>query len=208
MAQAQSPLNVKWEPKLSLTKKLNSRWTVNGSLGGLQDLGGLGSEATYARLDRLDARGFATYDFFSGSSVSLGYMYRKYAPLDEEGYEHRVTEQYSFYLMWRGFRLSNRIRAEQRFRNAGVTLRLRYRISLDFPLNGEKIDPGEKYLILSEEPVFSIDEGGSTLENRVVAGGGWQINSRQKLELSLQYRYRGSNAPMALHIGTAFYSLL
>lgn len=207
-AFAQQPLNIKSEPGLSFTKKLNTRWEVNASLAGLYNLGGFGSEALSPGLDRVQIRGFGTYKLFNRQSLSFGYMFRRYAPLDGNGYEHRFTEQYGFSWNISSYRIANRIRLEQRFRNSGLTHRLRYRLSVDFPLNGQDIDPGETYLILSEEPVFAINSEGRSLENRFTAGGGWQLTAEEKIEVGFEFRYRGSNNPDAVHIGTTFYKIL
>jgi len=205
---AQQPLNIKSEPAVSITQKFNKRWEVNGSVAGLYTYGGFGEHPLPAGLNRLQISSFATYKLFNRQSLSIGYMYRKYAPLDENGYEHRLTEQYGFSWNISSYRIANRIRLEQRFRNAGITHRLRYRLSVDFPLNGQDIDPGEGYLILSEEPVFAIDNEGRSLENRFTAGGGWQITAEEKIEIGFEFRYRGREQPDAVHIGTTFYKIL
>jgi hypothetical protein len=65
---------------------------------------------------------------------------------------------------------------------------LRYRLSFDFPLKGEKLDPGEKYLILSDEMMTAFNKDDADAENRAFLGFGWYFNSKQKFELGLQYR--------------------
>lgn len=207
-AQGQAPLYFKWDPGASFTHKINKRWSANFSLGGLYNGGSFNESATASGLERMEVKAFATYKLFNKQALSGGYMFRKYAPLDTIGYEHRFTEQYSF--IWRigAYRIGNRLRLEQRVRNTGFTNRLRYRFSLDFPLNGNEIDPGEIYLIGSEELVFSFNANDQSLENRLTAGGGWQISDSRKLEVSAEYRFRGTEQPMALHFVTSFYQIL
>jgi hypothetical protein len=65
---------------------------------------------------------------------------------------------------------------------------LRYRLSSDIPLNGQKLDPGENYAILSNEVIGDYFVNAIDFENRLVAGVGWYFENKNKFETSIDYR--------------------
>jgi hypothetical protein len=58
----------------------------------------------------------------------------------------------------------------------------------EFPLSGNKIDPGEYYLIASNEPIFGYQADSYNIENRLVCSLGYNFTKNQKLEAGLDYR--------------------
>jgi hypothetical protein len=69
-----------------------------------------------------------------------------------------------------------------------VKLRLRYRLSAEFPLEGQSLDAGEFYLLMSGEPIHSLQDAKSDLEVRLTSSFGYFINNKAKLEMGLDYR--------------------
>jgi hypothetical protein len=132
-----------------------------------------------------------SYGLTVRTKIGGGYLFRLAQPLDlDENYahEHRLMQQVVLVRYIGDNRLSHRFRAEQRFRTRGYLNRLRYRLSYDFPLDGERLDPGEPYAVLSNEILTNFNLSLFEGENRVVAGLGWLLNSKNKIELGLEYR--------------------
>ncbi len=183
---------ISWQPELSVTWRVQQRWQANIKAVTFNTFREPDPEQVpwaYS-LNNAEISIFGTYRAFVNKSFSLGYLIRWLDPLDETpGFEHRLMAQAGFITSIGVNRYGNRIRLEQRWRPAGLIHRWRYRLSLDLPLNGEVLDPGEMYLIISDEFLYSfskriVDFG----ENRLNGGVGWLFTGKSKLEISLQYR--------------------
>lgn len=212
LLHAQSPL-LRWEPEFSYTWSPYDRWSFNTKVGGRntwivrQD-----NEINQTNYDwrHLEAHFFATYALFGGNRLGAGYQYRWESPFfeDHSGYEHRLMQQYAFVTFTGALRITHRIRAEQQISDDGFDNRFRYRFSYDFPLNGQQLDPGETYLILSDEVLWSVNAYDNELDNRIYVGIGWFFSDQRKLEIGLQYRLEAINKESAesiFHFNTAYY---
>lgn len=132
---------------------------------------------------------FGTYQLWNDTKLSLGYKARGIEPLEPPlSSEHRPMEQIAFIGYKGSSRLSHRIRTEQRFRPDRYENRWRYRFSYDRPLEGQRLDPGEMYLVLSDEVLYTFNAVERSAENRLYAGLGWLFLKSQKLETGVQYR--------------------
>lgn len=150
---------------------------------------------------------FATYEIWETTKISGGYGFRirsLEAPIDE----HRLMEQLAFVLYAPGGkRIANRVRLEQRIRPDDYVNRLRYRFGFDSPLNGEQLDPGEAYIILSNEFLWTFNSVSQSSENRLYAGIGWFFNRKYKVESGIQYRLArvNENFENVIWLTNAFY---
>jgi len=189
IGQAQNKPSVRWEPGVSLTKKIDSRWSYNLSFSGRQRFTNYGEGEKNFKTDRWEIKSFGTYTLFGGKKASIGYMYRTVDPFEpESGWEHRITQQFAFITHFGGFRLGNKFRVEQRIRSNDYLTRIRYAISNDFPLQGESLDPKEFYLIGGNELVYAFNSLGDELENRFSLGIGRLIQGGQKIQFSVVSR--------------------
>jgi hypothetical protein len=185
---AQTPVSVFWEPDISYTWPASDKWSYNTKFVGRT--GFVEQNEAKISLQRLETHFFATRKLFGGQRISGGYMLRWVQPFFEKdfGYEHRFTQQLAFITYIGERRFGSRLRTEQRIRNRGFINRFRYRLSYDLPLVGEQLDPGETYLILSNEVLTSFNAKEVSFENRAYIGLGWYFNEKRKLETGLQYR--------------------
>jgi len=105
---------------------------------------------------QLDITHFSKLKIGYDQSVAFGvrYRFRNVFETDEEN-ELRFTQQYNFKHQRSSLRYGHRFRAEQRITPSLTTYRFRYRFAIDLPLNGEKLDVGEPYLITSTESLLS-----------------------------------------------------
>ena len=190
IGQAQNKPSIRWEPGVSFTKKIDSRWSYNLSLSGRQRFTNYGEGERNFKTDRWEVKSFGTYTLFGGKKLSLGYMYRTVDPFEQEsGWEHRITQQFAFITNFGGYRLGNKFRIEQRIRSSDYLTRIRYAISNDFPLQGESLDPKEFYLIAGNELVYAFNKSGDELENRFSLGIGRLLTKGQKVQFKVASRY-------------------
>ncbi len=118
--------------------------------------------------------------------IAGGYQFR----LEGEGENsHRTIQQVAFLRKGTGFRLGHRLRTDQTFYpSETLEWRLRYRLSAEISLEGQSLDAGEFYLLLSGEPIFSWQNSVSDLETRLKTSLGYLINNSNKVEAGLDYR--------------------
>ncbi|PTB97126.1 hypothetical protein C9994_04200 [Marivirga lumbricoides] len=199
--KAQNIPSVRWEPGFSFTKKMDDRWSYNLSILGRQRFTNYGEGEENFRTDRWEIKAFGTYTLFGKRKLSLGYMYRKVDPFDEDaGYEHRLTQQFAFLTELKGLRLANKIRVQERIRSSSYFTRLRYSISSDFPLNGESLDEGELYFIAGNEVIYEFNSVEDELENRFSIGLGKLFQKGQKLQLAVESQYSDLISEATSHI--------
>lgn len=175
-----------WNPELSYSWKSSDRLGFNTKLSIFNSLRDIGKEEA---LQYAESQFSFSYGVSTRTKIGGGYYYRLSTPLvDGYQYEHRFLQQIGFISFIGDRRLAHRFRVEQRVRSSSYQNRLRYRLSYDFPLQGEELDPGERYLILKDEMMTAFNKDEADAENRASLGMGWYFNSKQKFELDLQYR--------------------
>lgn len=175
-----------WNPELSYSWKSSDRLGFSAKLSVFNSIRDFDNNDA---IQYIEPQFSFSYGLSSGTKVGGGYYYRLSTPLiDGYQYEHRFLQQIGFISYIGDRRLAHRLRLEQRVRSSSYQNRLRYRLSYDFPLEGEKLDPGEKYLILKDEVMTAFNKDEGDAENRASVGLGWYFNSKQKFELGLQYR--------------------
>jgi hypothetical protein len=201
-ARSQQPFEFKIEPAVNISLKLSDRWSFTSQLKLNQLLGGNRQSGFEDPLiERLEAQIFANYSLFGSQRVSLGYLAGLDDPFKElPGLEHRLVQQYSF--VWDGasLKLTFRLRAEQRFRESGFEQRYRARIGTEIPLQGERLDQGEPYLVIQEELLACLQGGKFEMGNRFDAGIGWLLPGRQRLQFQIQRRFEDFNLPARGHV--------
>lgn len=118
--------------------------------------------------------------------INFGYMLRL-----REGKEvHRTIQQFSFISRLRTFNIGHRLVTDQTFvAEEPTTFRLRYRVSTELPLDGDKADPGEFYIKLNNEILQHWQLNNKpVLEYRFSPFLGYFIDQTHKLEVGLDYR--------------------
>jgi hypothetical protein len=177
---AQTEIERIWEPALTYSHKVTDFWNLSAQVAAFQST---------EQLERVEASLFAVRRFNPTSSAGVGYLYRMVTPLDgETGYEHRFTLQYGFQAPWGVHQVSHRVRAEERIRPSGNVHRFRYRAGLRTPLQGERLDPGERYLLTQNEVLGSFSDNPFSGENRISVHLGFLLENRQRVEVGLQHR--------------------
>ncbi len=116
---------------------------------------------------------------------NIGYLIR----LQDGTAIHRSIQQYNLVQDFERLRIGHRFATDQTFNIAiPPQYRLRYKISLEKPLAGNKVDPKEFYLKLGNEYLGIYQSNEVTLEIRVLPFIGYEINHKNKIELGIDYR--------------------
>jgi hypothetical protein len=140
---------------------------------------------------------FSSFNITPRSILSIGVMYRNKNWFDELENEFRTTLQLNTKHTLESLRFGQRFRAEQRFFETFTTFRFRYRLALDFPLQGEKLDIGESYFIGTGEFLWSMTKNRNPeLDHRWSAQIGWMLVKSTKLQLGLEYRFDQFNTTL------------
>lgn len=143
---------------------------------------------------QLDFVHFSTLNLDYNHSVSLGIQYRIRESIDGGSNELRLTQQFNYTKKREAIRFGHRVRFEQRILEDLTILRLRYRYALDFPLNGEKLDIGEAYIVGSMEALLSNSKNEKPeLDHRTTTQFGWLVSEKLKLQFGIEYRFEAFN---------------
>jgi hypothetical protein len=204
---AQSETEWIWNPEVSYSWKASDRLAYNTKLSMFNNGGEFGNRSW---LSFLEPQFVVSYSLSTRMKIGGGYYYRWSEPLlDNYRYEHRFLQQIGYISYIGDRRVAHRLRLEQRIRSSSYQNRLRYRLSYDFPLQGERLNPGENYLILKNEMMTAFNADEADAENRVSIGLGWFVSNRYKFELNLQYRtqdiFSGDGISHLFLAGTSFY---
>ena len=119
--------------------------------------------------------------------LSLGYQFR----LDGNQKNHnRLIQQLTYVQKVATAILGHRLRLDQTFFMEDIknVYRARYRFSAKFPLTGQSVQPGEYYLLTSNEILIETQDGQQEIENRLVCSLGFYFGEQAKLEGGLDWR--------------------
>ncbi|SHN15482.1 Protein of unknown function [Cyclobacterium lianum] len=136
--------------------------------------------------NQTDFQGFLGTSLNPFVAITAGYQYRVEPGRDNS---HRSIQQVSFLQRASQYKVGHRVRTDQTFApGEPIEYRLRYRISFEIPIEGQSLDPGEFFLVFSDEPIYSLQSGESGLENRLVAALGHYSKGKQKFQAGIDYR--------------------
>jgi len=175
------------ETSFALNHKVSSNYKINFAARSRYYL--YQSENFNFENKQLDFVHFSTLNLDYNHSISLGIQYRIRESIDGGSNELRLTQQFNYTKKNQALRFGHRIRFEQRILDALTILRTRYRFALDFPLNGEKLDVGESYIVTSMEALLSKSKKiKPELDHRTATQIGWLISKSLKLQVGIEYR--------------------
>ncbi|AXT60258.1 DUF2490 domain-containing protein [Aquimarina sp. AD10] len=132
-----------------------------------------------------DISSLASFKIGHNSSLNGGYLLR----IEDNQVTHRTIQQYSFVYSYHAIRVGHRFVTDQTFSTTTLPkYRGRYRVTLEKPLNGDKINPNEFYIKLSNEYLFSYQDSKLDIELRVLPFLGYELNLKNKIEAGIDYR--------------------
>ncbi|QNF33780.1 DUF2490 domain-containing protein [Adhaeribacter swui] len=119
------------------------------------------------------------------NSLAAGYLMR----IEDNRFIQRATQQFTIVKGYSFFRLAHRFTTDQTFDPESPTeYRIRYRITPEFPLSGQSIDPKEFYFKFNNEYLNSFQGKSYDLELRFIPLLGYEFTDTSKLEFGLDYR--------------------
>jgi hypothetical protein len=191
MTQAQnSSMQYGFLPSATMSYKLNSDWQVVTKI----ETDHVVNPAEFRELtyisnftDEINFQIYLSYKLNPFWKMAGGYQL---GYVSEGGPNHQATQQLSYASGSEIGRLGHRLRSDQRFfENELTSVRVRYRISYELPLNGQSLDAREFYLIGKNEPFIQFYRNIDRFENRLNVSAGYVFSMKSKLELGAEYRF-------------------
>ena len=186
-------------PTINLNQKLKQGWRINYQWQSRWILAeGLFSEPAETRwaYGLSDLSLVVSKKVQGNKGLAIGFLRRFVGDLQR----FRLLQQYTSVERFPAFRLGHRIRADQTWGGEdATTLRLRYRLSLDVPLNGNTTKPNEIYFKLNHEYLTALESKDLSMEIRMVPMLGLLLTDNNKLETGLDYRFDKVGAPKSRH---------
>lgn len=189
---AQGDFSTLGESVLSLNHNVTKTYSVNFAFRSRYIL--YDDDGLQYQQQQVDVFHFSTFKLNYYHKISLGVYYRNRDWFETGSDETRFTQQYNFIRQTLGVRYGHRFRAEQRILDNTTIFRQRYRFAVDFPLNGEKLDIGETYLVSAAEGLLSISKlDKPETDIRISSQIGWQVTENLKLQTGLEHRFEAFN---------------
>lgn len=185
---SQENLTGYWQPQVALNYDVTANYSHNFSLANRNYIYRNSELQLEAR--QLDLVHFSNLKIGFNQSLGFGiqYRFRKLFEGDELN-ELRLTQQYNITRKYQNLRFGYRIRTEQRITASKTIHRFRNRLALDFPLQGEQLDVGEPYLVLSTESLLSVGKAmNPEFDQRITVNLGWLLTQNTKLQIGSEYR--------------------
>ncbi len=173
-------------PAVNLNAGLGRGWRLNLKWESRQLLLRSGAERVDWEYQLSDLSAIFSRKVGLNNSLAAGYLIR----LREGRAVHRSIQQFTIVRRYSGWRLAQRLAADQTFEPGQPgEFRLRYRLLAELPLNGSVADPGEFYVKAGQETLVAVQAGGPpTLELRLLPLLGFAFSDKNKLEFGLDYR--------------------
>ncbi len=189
---AQSNFSSLGESAVSLNQNISKTYSVNFAFRSRYVL--YNDDGLQYQQQQVDVYHFSTFKLDYYHKLSVGIYYRNRDWFETGSDETRITQQYNYTKQTLGVRYGHRLRSEQRILNTKTIFRQRYRFAIDFPLNGEKLDIGETYLVNTVEALLSLSQPDKPeTDIRIATQIGWQVNEELKLQIGLEHRLESFN---------------
>ena len=179
------------EAEFSLNTALSQRWKLNAGLGYRSLLTSDLSGNWNAKSRHIQASANVSYEVGFYGKVGGGAMYRNNQLFDDNSEnELRLNQYYSWATYRNSFRWVQRFKIDERLQTSRTRFRLRYRLSLDVPLNGLELDTGEWYVLASTESLLNLSKQASAMwDQRITMGIGRQWTTNIKIQMEAEYRW-------------------
>ena len=120
------------------------------------------------------------------NKIAFGYQFR----IRDKRIFHRWIQQFTIInTQIDGLRMAHRIAADETYVDGDpLTVRFRYRLTTEIPLNGVSADPKEWYFKLNHEYLNAFQSNEYDLEIRLVPLFGYKFSDTNKLETGIDYR--------------------
>lgn len=175
-----------WQPSAAVNYDVTPTYAHNFSIQNRNFIHR--NQNTELTVRHIDIAHFSKLDIKGNQSLALGILYRFREVFDGGANELRLTQQYNLQSKPHVIRFGHRFRSEQRIIKVNTIYRFRYRYSLDFPLQGEKLDVGEAYFVGNIEKLLSVSSSKPQYDARFTVHFGWKLTQKAKLQIGSEYR--------------------
>ncbi len=197
-AGAQSVHLLGFQPTIGVEGQLNKRWDYFFQLSGEGQFNEerVGGDVFENGTRNIDFQVGASTDLTADWNGSANFTFRLREPFaGAVTTELRTTQQVTWSKSFSKYRFRHRVRADERFvqRRVGAkyefNLRIRYRFSLDFPLQGDRLDVKEFYLNSNAEILYTPTEDDAFFyrEYRGYGAVGYLFDERYRFEMGGAY---------------------
>ena len=188
LVKAQSTYRLGSMPSINISRGLTDELSLNFKTESRQSFfTGTFSGESSAKIDYLltDLALILSKKVGLNNKLAGGYL----ASLRKGETIHKTLQQFTIVRRYSTFRVAHRFAADQAFASDMPTeVRLRYRLTGEFPLNGEEVDPREMYLKVNNEYLNGFQDGEYNLEIRLAPLVGYVFKDRNKFEFGVDYR--------------------
>jgi len=185
-SQAQDKSEVFHEHEFAFRHTFSKIYTANFGLSSRAFV--YDNESTY-RIRQIQISHFSALKLDLKHSIALGIMYRNRGAFEDSSNEIRLTQQFNRKSLFKTLRFGHRFRSEQRFYEDFTAFRFRYRLALDMPLQGLKLDVGETYFVLSNEGLLTNSKiHKPEIEYRLSPSIGILLSEDLNIEFGLELR--------------------
>ncbi len=202
--QAQDRTFTTFFPGLSVTIPLKNHIDLNLSSSIQYNLDDLtyGDQNFPAAINYYDFQAGMVYKFTQQVHFAAAWYYRQNDPgRVTSSSENRFWQQISVTSLLNNMRLRNRFRLEERIiskesQATPLRWRFRYQIALETPLQGEKTDVGEFYLLIANEAYFSLNRPRNAIYNENWISGllGYRLTKQNRFEVGPVWQAQIRNA--------------
>ncbi|MBR9845094.1 MAG: DUF2490 domain-containing protein [Algicola sp.] len=185
--KAQDKTEVFNENEFALRHNFNNSYSVNFELSNRAFLY-TNNDILY-KMRQVEFSHFSAFNLNLRHSIALGIMFRNRDMFEDSSNEIRVTQQYNRKSLFKTIRFGHRLRSEQRFYDNYTAFRFRYRLAIDIPLQGLKLDVGETYVLITNEGLLtSAKINKPELEYRISPSIGILLSEDLNLEFGIELR--------------------
>lgn len=184
--KSQSLVNAGLLPRINVSTELSDKFKLTNIIESRQVVLDNTEEGLFnSDYVLTDISSIVSYKLAADKSANVGYTLR----IRDGEIIHRFLQQFNIVRNFDALRIGHRFATDQTFsKNNSLEFRTRYRISIELPLSGDKIDPREFYLKFGNEYLGSFEKNNADLEIRIIPLMGYEINKENKIEFGVDYR--------------------
>ncbi|MBN2174489.1 MAG: DUF2490 domain-containing protein [Bacteroidales bacterium] len=185
-AKAQDNFSSGLLPGINVSIGLTDRFILSNKIESRQVILEKLSEDMSYKFVLMDVSSVLSFRTSANTRINGGYLIR----IVDDRTLHRFIQQFNLVNNLDRMRLAHRFALDQTIgKDLPMEFRTRYRISLEKPLSGEKADPKEFYLKLSNEYLWVVQNKNSDVEIRFISLLGYTANTKNKIEAGFDYRF-------------------
>jgi hypothetical protein len=187
LSKGQSEFTYGFLPEISITHRWAEKWRLGTQIESMQQTFVYQNQEKQAGYEyiRTDITPLLSYQLSPNWGIGVGALTR----FENKEFVFRSIQQVTFNKRSTSLRFGHRLRTDQTFEpQSDIRLRLRYRFSLEIPLQGQTLNNAEFYTLWSAEQIGIYQTRELDWEQRLSGVLGYYFNGHHKIEFGLDYR--------------------